>query len=389
MLSVELDINPQNLHYFDKFLSEGIVRPPVNSLRAGGSYDRSSGLYQRTYEVLIKKDGKEVVVNITLSATQDKVNPLEISTESTPLEHKFSEEEIEYLINLLISRIREAEKNTKEKLMKTFEYEARLSTSYYPLKSTIEFGKYTLVPSEKRDEQGWECKLKFTVEEIDKDYSLTEATIEAKIVAAWLSLVFNILIRLKSFSEITTAPKPITNFETIERPDLRPRKHSFGEEIRIPHDFMELWNNFCSLPSEIREGFISCCLCYQVAMEMRNTHNPLSYQLFITAVDFIAAKVVKEKPTKRFVDFICKNLKQYDKEFINKLRGFYGRRSAILHEKGIGLGFIPSFGIESFEEIPHEELWELEIIVNAALIDFLKNPEGCALIDCSKIQQIK
>ena len=358
MLSVELDINPQNLHYFDKFLSEGIVRPPVNSLRAGGSYDRSSGLYQRTYEVLIKKDGKEVVVNITLSATQDKVNPLEISTESMHA-------------------------------CKTFEYEARLSTSYYPLKSTIEFGKYTLVPSEKRDEQGWECKLKFTVEEIDKDYSLTEATIEAKIVAAWLSLVFNILIRLKSFSEITTAPKPITNFETIERPDLRPIKHSFGEEIRIPHDFMELWNNFCSLPSEIREGFISCCLCYQVAMEMRNTHNPLSYQLFITAVDVIAAKVVKEKPTKRFVDFICKNLKQYDKEFINKLRGFYGRRSAILHERGIGLGFIPSFGIESFEEIPHEELWELEIIVNAALIDFLKNPEGCALIDCSKIQQIK
>lgn len=372
MPSIKLNVARQDLHYFDKFLGKEIVRPPIISLRASGSYNRSSRVYKRTYTVLIKKDEKEVVFEIGLSATPNKVNPLDISAQSTPSEHEFSEKEIEYLFNLLISRIREAEKNTKEKPMKTFEYEARLSTSYYPLKSTIEFGKYKLVPSERRDEQGWECKLKFAVEAIDKDYSLTEAIIEAKILAAWLSLVFNIPIHLKTFSEITADPKAIIHYETIKRPDFRPVKHPFGGEIKIPHDFMELWNNFCSLPPEIHDSFVSSCLCYQVAMDMRATHVPLSYQLFITAVEVIAKKVVGFEGKKRFVEFIRQRLKRYDTRFRKKLEKFYGARSAISHEKGIGLGFIPSFGIRSFKEIPGGEVWDLEIIVNAALIGFLK-----------------
>ena len=377
MTTIKLNVSREDLQYFDKFLSKEIVTPPVDSLRARGSYNRSSGLYQRKYEILIKKDEKEVVFKIGLSATPDKINPLHISAKLTPSGHKFSEKEIEYLLGLLISRIKEAEKNTREKPLETFEYEARLSTSYYPLKSTIEFGKYKLVPSEERDEQAWECKLKFAVEAIDKDYSLTEATIEAKIIAAWLSLVFNILIRFKAFSEITVDPKPTIHYETIERPDFRPVKHSFGGEIKIPKDFMELWNNFYSLPSEIRENFVSSCLCYQVAMEMRTTHAPLSYQLFVTAVEVIAKKVVvgeaRARVRARFVDFICQSLKRTDEQFGEKITKFYGTRSAIVHEKGIGLGFIPSFDIRSFEEIPGEELWDLEIIVNAALIGFLSN----------------
>ena len=344
MTSIELNVARQDLHYFDKFLSKEIVRPPVNSLRASGSYNRSSRVYKRTYEVIVKKDEKVIVFEIRLSATPDKVNPLDISTKSTPSEHKFSEKEIESMLNLLISRIREAEKNTREKPLKTFEYEARLSTSHYPLKSTIEFGKYKLVPSEKIDEQGWECKLKFAVEAIDKDYSLTWATIEAKIIAAWLSLLFNILIRFKTFSEITADPKPIIHYETIERPDLRPVKHPFGGEIKIPHDFMELWNNFCSLPPEMHKSFVSSCLCYQLAMDMRTTHVPLSYQLFITAVEVIAREVVKGGTKKRFVDFICQSLKRTDKQFRKKLTKFYSRRSAILHEKGIGLGLFRHLG---------------------------------------------
>lgn len=373
MTSIKLNVARQDLHYFDKFLSNDIVGPPVNSLKAIGSYNRSSRVYQRTYEVLIKKSEKEIVFEILLSATPDKINPLDISTKSMPSKHKFSEKEIEYLIDLLISRIREAEKNTREKPLRTFEYEARLSTSYYPLESSIAFGKYKLVSSEKRDEQGWECKLRFTVEAIDKDYSLTWATIEAKIIAAWLSLILNVLIRFKTFSEITADPKPAIHFETIERPDFRPVKHSFGGEIKIPNDFTELWNNFFSLPPEIRESFVSSILCYQVAMDVRTTHAPLSFQLFVTAVEVIAKKVVDGGTQKRFVDFICQSLKPTDEPFRKKLTEFYGRRSAISHEKGIGLGFIPSFGIRSFEQVSGEELWDLEIIVNAALIGFLKN----------------
>jgi len=51
MISIKLDVATHDLHYFDKFLSEGIVGPLVKSLRASGSYDRSLRLYQRTYEV--------------------------------------------------------------------------------------------------------------------------------------------------------------------------------------------------------------------------------------------------------------------------------------------------------------------------------------------------
>jgi hypothetical protein len=279
---------------------------------------------------------------------------------------------MEYLLNLLISRIRESEENAKKKPLKTFDYEARLSTSDNTVKSTIIFGKYKLVPIEKQEGMERMCKLKFSVEAIDKHDSLTNAIIEGKKIAAWLSLVFNKLIRLKSFSEITVDPKPEMHFETIERPDLRPIKHSFGEELRIPHDFMELWNNFCSLPSEMYESFVSSCLCYQTAREMELTHAPVSCQLYVTAIEVIARKVVKGRPTERFVEFVCQSLKRSDKQFRKILREFYGRRSAFLHEKGIGLGMIPSFGIRSLEDIPVTELWQLEIIVNAALIGFLK-----------------
>jgi len=374
MTTLELDIEPQELHYFDRFLSKGIMGPPVDSLRAEGSYDHNTRTYHRTYRVTIIKDAKTFVFRIELSATSEKINPLNVSIESEPSEHKFSENDVEKLLNLLISRVREAEKKTKEKPLKTFEYEAHLLTSLYPMKSTIEFGKYKLVPVENPTKEGWECKLKFGVEAIDKDYSLTNATIEAKIVAAWLSLIFNIHVHLKSFSEITSDPEPVVHFETVERPDLRPVKHPFGGEIKIPHDFIELWNNFYSLPPKTRESFISSCLCYQVAMEMRMTHIPLSYQLFITAVEVIARKVIGSEvgPTKRFIDFICQVLERPNKEFKKRIRRFYNRRSALLHEEGIGLGFVPSFGIRSFQAVPMEELWDLEIIVNAALIGFLK-----------------
>lgn len=373
MSSIELKVETQDLDFFDKFLRKGLVRPPVDSLRSGGSYDPISRAYQLTYRGHIRKNEKEFVFEIRLSATPDEVHPLDISIELVSPKCRTSEKEIEYLLNLLISRIRKSEKNAKEKPLKTFEYEAHLSTSVYPLKSTIGFGKYKLVPVEKQDEQGWKCKLKFSVEAIGKDDSLTNATIEAKKIVAWLSLVFGKLIRLQSFSEITPDPKPVIHFETIKRPDFRPVKHPFGGEIRIPHDFMELWNNFCSLPSEMHESFVSSCLCYQTAMEMRITHMPVSYQLFITAVEVIARKVVRGGAKKRFVEFICQSLKQLNSQFKKSVGRFYDRRSAFLHEKGIGLGMIPSFGIRSLEDIPFAELWHLEIIVNAALIGFLKN----------------
>lgn len=374
MPTLELDIKPHELHYFDKFLNKEIMEPPVNSLKAGGSYDYNTKTYNRTYKVTIIKDEKTIVFKIELSAISEKIKPLKISIESKPSEHRFSEIEVEKLLKLLISRVKEAEKKTKEKPVKTFEYEARLLTSVYLLKSTIEFGKYKLVPVENPTKAGWECKLKFSVEAIDKDYSLTNATIEAKIVTAWLSLILNIYIHLKSFVEITPDPEPTIHFETVERPDLRPVKHPFGGEIKIPHDFIQLWNKFYSLPPKTRESFISSCLCYQLAMEMRMTHIPLSYQLFVTAIEVIAREAIgsEAKPTKRFIEFICQILNRSEKEFRKRVRLFYSRRSAILHEKGIGLGYIPSFDIRSFQAVPMRELWDLEIIVNATLIGFLK-----------------
>ena len=375
MKTLNLDIDLQDLHYFDSFMNKEIMGYPVNSLRAEGSYDYNKKTYNRTYKVTIKKDEKTISFLIELSVIREKLNPIKISLESKPLEHNFSENEVKNLLNVLISRIRAAEKKTKEKPMKSFEYEARLATLVYPIKSTIKFGKYKLVPVETQTKEGWECKLKFDVEAIDKNHSITDATVEARIIAALLSLIFGKQISLKSFSEITPDPKPIINFETVDRPDLRPVKHPFGGELKIPHDFKELWNNFYSLPQKARESFISSCLCFQVAMEMRMTHIPLSYQLFVTAIEVVAREIIGSdvNPTERFVKFICQYLGPSDKELRKRARRFYGKRSAILHEKGIGLGYIPSFDIRSFETIPMRDLWELEIFINAALIGFLKS----------------
>ena len=90
--------------------------------------------------------------------------------------------------------------------MKTYEYEARLSTLGYPFKSTIRFGKYKLGPVETPTKKSWECKLKFSVESIDKNHSITDATVEAKIIAAFLSLIF---CKQISISRLTTLAQPI------------------------------------------------------------------------------------------------------------------------------------------------------------------------------------
>ena len=127
------------------------------------------------------------------------------------------------------------------------------------------------------------------------------------------------------------------HFETISRPDLRPVKHPLGGELKIPHDFIELLSNFFSLPKKVRDSFISSCLCFQVAMEMRMTFIPLSYLLFVTAIEVIAREIIGAgvKPTKRFVDFVCQNINPSGKEIKELASRFYGNRSAISHEKGI------------------------------------------------------
>jgi len=389
MTTIKLSIAKTDIPYFDKFLSKEMVKPPVNSLRATGQYDHSLRVYERIYEVLIRKDEREIIFEISLSATAEKVNPLDISTKSASTTLKFSKEEMKELLDLLFSRIREAEKNAKAKPLKTFEYEARLDTSIYPLKSTVKFGKYKVAPSNKKDEQGCECKLRFSVESIDQDFSLTDATLEAKIIAAWLSVVYDIGIRFKGFSKITPDSDPIINYETIKRPDFRPVKHAFAEETKVPDDFMALWKNFYSLPSEIKADFISSCLCFQVAMDLRSTYSALSYQLFVTAIEIIAKKVVScATVQKRFIEFICRSINQESqKQFTKKLEKFYGRRSAIVHEKGIGFGFLPSFDIRTFDEIPGEELWDLEIIVNSALLGFLEKPFRMELVSRNLIEK--
>jgi hypothetical protein len=208
MKILHLDIDSRDLHYFDSFLSKIIMGYPVDSLRAEGSYDYKKRRYNRTFRVKIKKDERVITFLIELYVVRDKISPLKISVDSKAVEYGFSENEIKQLLEMLISRIRVAEKNAKEKPMKKFEYEARLSTLAYPIRSTIKFGKYKLVPVENKTKQDWECKLKFNVESIDKEHSITDATVEAKIIAAFLSVIFDKQISLKSFSEITPDPKP-------------------------------------------------------------------------------------------------------------------------------------------------------------------------------------
>ena len=77
---------------------------------------------------------------------------------------------------------------------------------------------------------------------------------------------------------------------------------------------------------------------------------------------------------------------QPDKEFRKRVRRFYRRRSAILHEKSVGVGFVPSFGIRSFQAVAMGELWDLEIIVNAALIGFLKASKKLLISLSAKVQ---
>jgi len=123
-----------------------------------------------------------------LTVIKEKFKPLKISIESKPLAHTFSENEVKHLVDVLISRIRIAEKKTKEKPMKNYEYEARLATLVNPIRSTIKFGKYKLVPIETPTTEWWRCKLKFSVESIDKQISIPDATMEAIIIGERVGL---------------------------------------------------------------------------------------------------------------------------------------------------------------------------------------------------------
>jgi hypothetical protein len=72
---------------------------------------------------------------------------------------------------------------------------------------------------------------------------------------------------------------------------------------------------------------------------------------------------------------MCKGIGRSDKEFRDKVGRFYGERSNVLHTRGVGLGFMPLYGIRSYSPVSGTDLWRLEIDMNAALIGFLKNPE--------------
>ncbi len=102
----------------------------------------------------------------------------------------------------------------------------------------------------------------------------------------------------------------------------------------------------------------------------------IAYLLFVTAIEVISKKVIdKARAGTRFKEFICQNIGRSDAEFRNQLGRFYSQRSDVLHTEGVGLGFMPIGGIISFQVVSGTDLWRLEIIVNAALIGFLKNTE--------------
>lgn len=368
---MELNIPTEDLYYFDFYLRELLIQKPVNSLRSNGSAIDNSKGYQLTYEVSFQEDGKETKFKITIFATHEKIKPLQIEVIKYD-----SMKNLDIFRGMIISRIKEAIIKTNKKPMIKFEFEALLSTGHYPVKSTIEFGKYTLSPKNERGTAGWLCKLRFQVQAINKDESHTVATIEAKQIAAFLSVIFTKLIRFQEFSEITENEPPIINYEKIARPDLRPIKHPFAGELKIPKDFMELWENLESLPSDILSAFHSSCVCYQVGKQMNMSQMGIAYTLFVTAIEVISKQVInRKKPGIRFIEFICKGIGRSDKEFRDKVGRFYGERSNVLHTRGVGLGFMPLHGIRSYSPVSGTDLWRLEIDMNAALIGFLKNPE--------------
>jgi len=368
---LDLNIDPEDLYYFDFYLRELLIQKPANSLRSNGSPLENSKGYKLTYEVSFQEDGKETKFEITIITTREKIKPLQILV----IKHD-SKRKLKFFEDMIISRIKEAIHKTEKKPMKRFEFEALLSTGRYPIKSTIKFGKYTLSPKNERGTTGWLCKIRFHVNAINKDESHTVATIDSKHIAAFLSVIFTKLIRFQDFSEITENEPPIINYEEIDRPDLRPVKHPFSGELKIPSDFMELWGNLESLPTNIMSAFLSSCVCYQVGKQMNMTQMGIAYTLFVTAIEVISKQVVnRNKPGDRFIEFICKGIGRSDHEFRDRIGRYYGQRSNVLHNSGIGLGFMHIHGIRSFNTVSGTELWRLEIDANAALIGFLKNPE--------------
>ena len=365
MTFVELTIASEDLYYFDKFLRQALINIPTSTLRSRGeSIDLQS--YQLTYEGHTQINEQEVIFELKLTATEHSISPVEINVRTD-----VSKEEEAKLLKLIYQSIQTAKEQTNKKSMVPFEYEARLSTPNYTLKSTLNFGTYKLCPL---NGQVSMCKLKFKVDAVDKDETLEKAHVEAKLFSAFLSVIFGILVTPKEVTNIISSdPIPILNLEQIHRPDLRGVKHSFMSELKNPTDFIKLFQNLYSMPKEIQESYFSGCLCFQTAMEMEGIYQPLSYQLFVTTIEVIAREVIQGSARTKFVNFITQRLDKKDSSFIDQLQAFYDRRSALVHEKGVGLGRIPSFGLRSYQLVHGRDLWQLEVIVNVALIGFLLN----------------
>jgi hypothetical protein len=76
--SMQLNIEPQDLYFFDMYLRELLFAKPVNSLRSNGTPTEKPKGIQLIYEVTIKKNGKDTVIEIKLIATQKNIEPLQI-----------------------------------------------------------------------------------------------------------------------------------------------------------------------------------------------------------------------------------------------------------------------------------------------------------------------
>ncbi len=79
MKTLNLNIELQDLHFFDSYLRKEIMGSPVTTLRAQGSYDPNKKEFNRPYEVTIKQDEKSMSFLIELSVIRNKLNPLKIS----------------------------------------------------------------------------------------------------------------------------------------------------------------------------------------------------------------------------------------------------------------------------------------------------------------------
>lgn len=378
---VDVFVDDSSSTVFVKYLQKRL-RAIANGLSSEGSFDPSTRKHKLTMKSNIKLDGITHPFTMYLEKNRSGIDSINVIVRCP--KGKESLQLSKRALSMLETEIKNAKEDARRRPLKSFNFEARLDSNLNPMKSTVKFGKYEIAPATKRADGtpipqksnilvrgGFEFKLRFAVRALDDDDAFQIAMLEAKKMAAWLSLIFHLDIEFKLFSGMTKDEVEWgVHYEEISRPDFRFIYRATMEELRIPMDFHELWNALCSLPGDLHNRFMNSCFNYQAALALQTRFPRLSYVLYIEAINIIS----RRQGRKNFSNFVCKQLGTQATELVNSLKYLYSRRSAYLHGHGVGPGRI--FGlstplINEEEAYFTQELSTLEKLVNASMISFL------------------